>query len=122
MTQLPPTLREIALNSARTKVAFGTSALDARRLAAEFGPTVRPEMFTALSAFEAIGAVSLGGAVSDPFTMRTEALGDIIPGRAKAVRAASRERYGLPRAEIEASFTRHQTPPDASGPVGRRAK
>jgi len=122
ITQLPTGLREITLNSARTKVAFQTSATDARRLAAEFGPTVTPDMLSGLSAFEAIGAVSLGGAVSDPFTMKTTPLGEVVPGRAKAVRAASRERYGVPRADIEQSFARHQPPPDATGPIGRRAQ
>lgn len=123
VTQLPTGLRELAMNSARTKVSFQTSAVDARRLAAEFGPTVTPEMLSGLRVFEAIGAVSLGGAVSDPFTFRTRPLGDVIPGRAKAVRAASREHYGVPRAEIEASFARHQAPPpEATGPVGRRPK
>jgi hypothetical protein len=122
LRQFPESVREIALNSARTKVAFQSSASDARRLAQEFGPTVTPEMLQGLAAFEAIGVVSVGGAVSDPFTFRTRPLPEKIPGRAKAVRAASRERWGVPREEIEASFTRHQQPPESPGPVGRRVK
>jgi DNA helicase HerA-like ATPase len=35
LRQFPESLREVALNSARTKIAFGTSATDARRLAEE---------------------------------------------------------------------------------------
>jgi len=122
LSQYPTPLREIALNSARTKVAFQSAAADARRLAPEFGPTVTPEMLANLAAFEAIGVVSVVGAVSEPFTLRTRPLPDKIPGRAKAVRAASRERWGVPRAEIEASFTRHQRPPESPGPVGRRVE
>jgi hypothetical protein len=68
LRQFPESLREVALNSARTKIAFGTSATDARRLAEEFGPGVEPDFFTGLGKFEAIGAVSLGGTVSPPFT------------------------------------------------------
>jgi len=121
--QLPTNLLTVATNSARTKVAFQTSAMDARRLAAEFGPLVTPDMLASLSAYEAIGQVSLGGAVSEPFTFRSPALPPVIRGRAAAVRAASREQWGVPRAEIEASFTRREPPAaPTSGVVGRRPK
>jgi hypothetical protein len=121
LAQFPTTLRGVAVNSARTKVAFQASAEDARRLADEFGPMVTADMLAGLTAFEAIGAVSVGGATSDPFTFKTEPLGDPIPGRARAVRSASRNQWGVARAEIEASFTTTpEPPPDAAGPVGRR--
>lgn len=123
LAQFPEHLREVALNSARTKIAFGTSARDARRLAEEFGPGVQADYFTGLARYEAIGAVSLGGTVSQPFTFRTEALGPVIPGRAKAVRAASRARFGIRREEIEAALKTGTGGGDAAaGPVGRRAK
>jgi hypothetical protein len=123
LAQFPPDLREVVLNSARTKIAFGTSARDARRLADEFGPSVTPDFFTGLDRYEAIGAVSLGGTVSAPFTFRTAALGPAIPGRAKAVREASRQRWGVPKAEIEAAHKRTtERGPEAPGPVGRRTK
>jgi hypothetical protein len=123
LAQFPVALRDIALNSARSKVAFGTSAADARRLADEFGPAVQPEFLSGLGRYEAMGAVSLGGTVSQPFTFATEALGAPVPGRAAAVRATSRERWGVPRAEIETSFRRGGDG-DArpNGPVGRRKK
>jgi hypothetical protein len=123
LRQFPESLREVALNSARTKIAFGTSATDARRLAEEFGPGVEPEFFRGLGKFEAIGAVSLGGHTSPAFTFQTEALGPAIPGRAQAIRKASRERFGIPREEIEAAIAdRHKGGPDRPGPVGRRPK
>jgi hypothetical protein len=122
LAQFPQGLREVALNSARTKIAFGTSASDARRLAEEFGPGVEADFFTGLAKFEAIGAVSLGGAVSPPFTFATETLGPAIPGRAAAVRKASREPFGVPRAEIEAAMKHRGGGTDRPGPVGRRAK
>jgi hypothetical protein len=123
LRQFPESLREVALNSARTKIAFGTSASDARRLAEEFGPGVEPDFFTGLAKFEAIAAVSLGGAVSPPFTFATEALGPAIPGRAQAIRKASRERFGIPREEIEAAIKdRQKGGADRPGPVGRRTK
>lgn len=104
LRQFPESLREVALNSARTKIAFGTSATDAKRLAEEFGPGVEPDFFPGLARYEAIGAVSLGGTVSPPFTFATEALGPAIPGRAAAIRKASRERFGIPKEEIEAAI------------------
>jgi hypothetical protein len=120
LAQFPTALRAMAVNSARTKVAFQASAEDARRLADEFGPMVTADMVAGLAAFEAIGMVSVGGATTDPFTFRATPLGEAIPGRARAVRSASRKQWGLPRAEIEASFvTKAEQPPDA-GQVGRR--
>jgi hypothetical protein len=123
LRQFPESLREVALNSARSKIAFGTSASDARRLAEEFGPGVEPDFFPGLARFEAIGAVSLGGTVSPPFTFQTEALGPAIPGRAQAIRQASRERFGIARSEIEAAIRERQKGgTDRPGPVGRRPK
>jgi hypothetical protein len=123
LRQFPESLREVALNSARTKIAFGTSATDAKRLAEEFGPGVESDFFTGLARFEAIGAVSLGGTVSPPFTFATEALGPAIPGRAQAIRQASQERFGIPREEIEAAIRdRQKGGSDRPGPVGRRPK
>jgi hypothetical protein len=123
LRQFPESLREVALNSARTKIAFGTSATDARRLAEEFGPGVEPDFFTGLAKFEAIGAVSLGGHTSPAFTFQTEALGPAIPGRAQEIRKASRERFGIPREEIEAAIRDRQAGgTDRPGPVGRRPK
>jgi DNA helicase HerA-like ATPase len=123
LRQFPENLREIALNSARTKIAFGTSAKDAKLLAAEFGPPVAPDFFAGLARFEAIGAVSLGGTVSPPFTLSTEGLGPAVPGRAQAVRQASRERFAVARAEIEAALKeRNNSASDTPGPVGRRPK
>jgi hypothetical protein len=123
LSQFPQSLREVALNSARTKVAFGTSATDAKRLAEEYGPGVEPDFFTGLGRYEAIGAVSLSGTVSPPFTFVTEPLEPPIPGRAKAVREASRERFGVPVEEIEAGLRRATgAGTDSTGPVGRRVK
>jgi hypothetical protein len=123
LRQFPDGLREIALNSARTKIAFGTSAKDARRLAEEFGPSVESDFLLGLAKYEAIAAVSLGGAVSQPFSFATEALGPAIPGRAHEVWQASRQRFGVPRAEIEAALKeRNKDRSDRPGPVGRRRK
>lgn len=117
--QFPTTLREIALNSSRSKVAFQSSAGDARRLADEFGPTVTADMLTGLEPFTAIGAVSVGGGTSEPFTFATPTLPPVIKGRAAEVRKASRAKYGVDRREIEARFALRQEPPP-EGTVGRR--
>lgn len=122
LAQFPTSVRDIALNSARTKVAFQSSAGDARRLAAEFGPTVTPDMLLGLRSFEAIGVVSVGGAVSEPFTFKARELPDKQPGRAAAVRRASRERWGVDRADIEASFVRRDSEPPSAGAIRRRVE
>lgn len=121
--QLPQGLREIALNSARTKVAFGTSATDARRLAPEFGPGVSADHLSELSAFHAIGTVSLGGSASAPFTFKSEPLEAPETGRIGRVREVSRKRWGIPRAEIEAALLpKRDDDRGTTGPVGRRKK
>lgn len=126
INMFPSKLRDIALNSARTKIGFGTSAADAKRLAAEFGPGVEADYFTGLGPYEAIGQVALEASVSPAFTFRTEALGPVIPGRAKAIRAASRAKWGVPREEIEAAWKRStgtdESPGGTPGPIGRRPK
>jgi hypothetical protein len=123
LKQFPDHLKDMMLNSARTKISFQGSAKDARELAAEFGPLVTPEMIQGLGRFEAIGAVSLGGATSEPFTFRTRPLDEAVPGRADQVRAASRKSWGVPRAEIEEHYFSQLSPPDdASGPIGRRVE
>ena len=118
LAQFPKALRSMALNSARSKVSFQASADDAAALAREFGPLVTPEAFTGLPPFEALARLSIGGGVADPVSIRTRPLGDPIPGRATAVRAASRARYGLDRAETLAVFAPAQDEP-MGGPVGR---
>lgn len=117
-TQFPPAVRNIVLNSARSKLSFQASAGDAKILAPEFGPLVTPEALTSLPPFEAIARLSVGGGLADPVSVRTRPLGDPIPGRAAEVRAASRERYGVDRAEIETAFAPVPEPPE-DGPIGR---
>jgi hypothetical protein len=84
---------------------------------------VEPDFFAGLARFEAIGQVSAGSTVTPPFTFKTEALGPVIPGRAQEIRKASRERFGIPREEIEAAIRDRQAGgSDRPGPVGRRPK
>lgn len=118
LAQFPKDLREIVLNSARSKLTFQASASDATQLAREFGPLVTPDDLTGLPPFEAIARVSVGGGLAEPVSLRTRPLGEPIPGRAAAVRAASRARYGVDRTEIEASF-QHEQQPEPDDQIGR---
>jgi hypothetical protein len=84
---------------------------------------VEPDFFTGLARFEAIGAVSLGGTVSPPFTFATEALGPAIQRRAQEVRPRLTGALCIPREEIETAIAERQKGgPDRPGPVGRRPK
>jgi hypothetical protein len=60
-------------------------------------------------------SVSLERAVSPRLSFRTEVLPPRIPGQAEAVRAASRERWGVPRAKLNAAILR----PFASAPESK---
>jgi len=117
-TQFPHALRNVVLNSARSKISFQASAGDSKILSPEFGPLVTSEALTGLPPFEAIARLSVGGGVADPVSIRTRPLPEAIPGRAEEVAALSRSRYGVDRADIEAGFAVAPEPPDA-GPVGR---
>lgn len=119
-SQFGATLGDLILNSARSKYVFSTSAADARRLAPEFGFGVEAEHLTSLERFHVLAKVSVGGAVSRPFTMATEPLPPATSGRAAEIRRASRERWGIPVEEITASFSWDDTKPSGSLKVGRR--
>jgi hypothetical protein len=101
--QLPKDVRDAVINNARSKVVFQTSAADARVLARELGPIVEPDDLQALGAFEAYLAAAGGRSVLPPVSIRTLPLGPGM-GRAQAIRAASRQRYGREADAVDAEI------------------
>lgn len=96
--QLDPAMRSAVLANAQSRVAFRLPGEDARVMAAD--STLQPEDFQSLGAFACYAQVVANAAVQPWCSART-----LLPGLPvsdpAAVRVASRQAYGVDRAEIE---------------------
>lgn len=121
LSTLPPDLKQASLINTRTKVVFQTGAADAPLLAKEFAPHITADDLRNLDAFHAYAAVSTSSRTTPPVSIRTLPPPPTL-GSAERVRQLSREKYGRPRAEVEAAIrARHQDrAPDA--PIGRKGR
>ena len=116
--QLPAGIREAVLANARSKVYFQMGP-DARTLAKDLAPHLTADDLTGLGAYEVVATLSAGARVAPPVTGRT------LPpppatGQAEAARAASRQTYGVPRAEVEAAIGRRHGGAPGDGQLGLR--
>jgi hypothetical protein len=100
--QLDPAMRSAVLANAQTRVAFRLPGEDARVIAAD-SATLTPEDSQSLGAFQCYVQAVAKGAVQPWCSARTLPPGKPISDPAK-VRAASREAYGVDRAEVEADL------------------
>ena len=99
--QLTKELREGIAANARTKVIFQVSREDAQALDREVRPELAAHDLSHLPIHTAAVRLCLGGQTSSAFTITTEALPPDIPGQAEKVRAATRQRIGVPRTQTE---------------------
>jgi hypothetical protein len=99
--QLNPAMRSAVLANTQSRVAFRLPSEDARVIAA--GSVLAPEDFQSLGAFQCYAQLVARSAVQPWCSAAT-----VLPGKpisdADAVRAASRQTYGVDRAEIEADL------------------
>lgn len=88
-----------------TMVAFRVGNSDAAELARQFGAPVRPQQLITQPNYEAVARVLVAGGAPPVVTLRTEPWPE-PPDRARAerARAASRARYGLPSATVNAEI------------------
>jgi hypothetical protein len=103
LTQLPPELRDSLAANARNKIVFTVSPNDARHLERHLAPQLGAHDLANLSAFQAAARLLNYGALTSTFTLRTRPLPPPVRGREKAIREASRARYGHQRATGAAS-------------------
>jgi hypothetical protein len=103
MHQLEPAMRSAVLANAQSRIAFRLPSEDARLLAA--GSTLDPDDFQSLEAFQCYAQLVAGGTVQPWCSASTLPPGTSISDPA-LVRAASRNAYGVDRAEIEADLHR----------------
>jgi hypothetical protein len=100
LSQLPTPVRQAMLATVRSQVVFQVEPADARVLAPSFAPTLTDDDLRNLPAHEVALRLSLGGRTARPTTGITRPLpGPLNDGR--ALRVASRERYGVPRDQVE---------------------
>ncbi|MCM3920625.1 type IV secretion system DNA-binding domain-containing protein [Frankia sp. AiPs1] len=117
--QLPNDLREAILANARSRVIFQAASADAGRLAKELSPHLGASDLQGLGAYEVVVSLSAGARVAPPATGMTMPP-STASGQAAAVRAASRERWGRDRDEVEAAIRARHEGRRPTGRVGRR--
>ncbi|MFA1550775.1 helicase HerA domain-containing protein [Actinomadura chokoriensis] len=129
LSQLPKDLREAVSADARNKIYFAASPEDATDLSRHTAPLLAPHDLSHLGAYQAAARLMDGNTPTPPFTFRTRPLPEPIPGRASAVRRASRERFTpqrTPRSIPGIGLRDLDTPPrtpstSAEGPDGPTA-
>ena len=114
LRQLDRELQASVLGTARTHVLFQLGVEDSKRLAESFTPLTADDL-RHLGAYEVAVRPSVGGAMLTPVTGKTYPLPE--PTRdGDALAHASRERFGVPRDEVEAAILERLTVP-----VGKRS-
>lgn len=102
LSQLSSEVKAAVLGTVRTQVAFSLELDDARALAPRFAPLTTDDL-TGLPAYEVALRASVNGSTLPPPTGRILPLATSTTDGA-VVAAASRERYGVARGEVEASL------------------
>ena len=114
LAQVNPHLRAALLSEARNKVIFQPAAEDAGLFARHL-LGVRPEDLLGLAPRTAIASLVVGGRVSTPVTIATFPPPEPT-GFGDAARAASRQRYGRDRHQVERAIQERRQTGGASGP------
>jgi hypothetical protein len=117
--QLPPTTQAAVLGTVRSSVVFQLDHDDARTLERRFSPSLSAEDLMGLGAYEIAARLCIDGQTRSPVTGRTLPLDEPIRA-AFALTKASRERYGVPRAEVESGLRARVPTVQAATTFGRR--
>lgn len=121
--QLPDTIKEAVLGTARTSVVFQLDYEDAKVMERRYAPLTADDLM-GLPAYEVAIRPSVHGQTHPPVTGTTRPL-STAAGDASELAKRSRERYGKPRSEVEAAIQARITPPGttrATGEYGRRKR
>jgi Type IV secretory system Conjugative DNA transfer len=119
--QLSPELRSGVLANARSRICFQLAHEDAVVMS-KGHPELEPADLTALGQYEIYASLFSGGQVTPYASGITKPLGEATAD-VESIRAASRQRYGRPLDEIEASFAELLQPAAGDlGATGRRRR
>ncbi len=125
-SQLSPSMRQAIVSNARSKVYFQLGADDATTVAKHAG-SLDTSDFQSLSQFEMYASLAAGGQVTGFASGRTRPLADPTSDPAQ-VRALSRQRYGQPIEDIEATLaalangSQTKETNDKEAPIGKRPR
>lgn len=117
LAQLDTATRQAVLANCRSRLVMQTTATDAAAFAREFAPYLQAADLQGLGAFEGYAAVSAGATVAPPASLRTRPAPDPL-GSAESVRAASRARYGMAAATVDAEIRARVHGSRRTAPVG----
>lgn len=117
LSQLSPEVKAAVLGTVRTQVAFSLELDDARVLAPRFAP-LTVEDLSGLPAYEIALRAAVNGTTLPPVTGTTLPLGPGVADPA-VLAARSRERYGVPRADVEAALAARLVTSQRQTPLGR---
>ncbi len=121
--QLSDAIKSAVLGTARSSVVFQLDYDDAQKMAQRFAPLTREDLM-GLSAYEVALRLNINNTTHRPVTGKTLPLPDALrDGRTLA--EASRQRYGTPRADVEAALHARVGRPDEAtpgAPLGRRRR
>ena len=101
--QLPPALQAAVMGTVRSSITFQLDYEDARVLERRFAPALTADDLMGLRAYEVAARLCVDSQTRPPVTGKTLPLGEPIRD-AFALTQASRERFGVPRAEVEAGL------------------
>jgi hypothetical protein len=104
--QLPIQLRAGIFGNVGTMIAFSVSQKDAFALSQEFAPYVTTEDFLSLPNYHMYMRMVIKDRISEPFSAKSLPFRYAQQGFKDAVKQASRQKYAVPRAEIEDKLNR----------------
>jgi hypothetical protein len=117
--QLPPAT-QAALGTVRSSIVFQLDHDDARTLERRFSQSLSTEDLMGLGRYEIAARLCVDGQTRPPVTGKTQPLEEPIRD-AFALTQASRERYGTPRAEVEAALRARVPSVEVTTTFGRRS-
>jgi len=119
LDQLPRHIQAAVLGTARSHIVFQCEHDDARILERRFAPTLSAADLMGLGAYEIALRPCVNGVTTTPVTGKTLPL-DESKQDPRDLARASRERYGVARAEVEAALhARIETGTPSGGRIGR---
>lgn len=118
LAQLPSTT-QAALGTVRSVMVFQLDQDDARAMERRFTPSLTTEDLMGLGRYEIAARLCIDGQTRAPVTGKTLPLGEPIRD-AFALTKASRERYGVPRPEVETGLRARVPSVEAATTFGRR--
>jgi hypothetical protein len=120
LKQLPPALQAAVIGTVRSSVVFQLDQEDAKALERRYLPTLTTDDLMGLRQYEIAARLCVDGQTRAPMTGTTLPLDEPVRD-AVALVQASRERYGAPRADVEAALrARVAVTNTTSARIGRR--